>query len=296
MENNKQNNYPSIWVQDVLNKDFQLSLRVKETLYSKQSSFQRVDVVDTYEVGKVLLNDGIFMLSEKDEFIYHEMISHVALFSHSSPKRVLIIGGGDGGTAREVLRHECLEKIVMVEIDEAVVEACRLHIPQTGECLNQHDPRFELLIDDGVAYIKNHIQQQQQKFDVIIVDSTDPIGPAAPLFNHSFYQNVKQCLNEGGVVVSQAESPFLLQEEQKHLLQILKDTFESVHVYNYCNMVYPGGPYSFSIAGNGQLDPQKIVREEDAKELFTQYYSLEMHKSSFILPRFQRDYLKQILL
>ena len=162
-------------------------------------------------MGKMLLNDGLVMLTERDEFVYHDMIVHVPLFVHPNPKSVLIIGGGDGGTAREVLRHRGVERVVMVEIDQMVVDACIDHIPQTACELDNE--RLELIIDDGVAFVAN----TEEKFDVILVDSTDPIGPAQPLFGPEFYQNIHRVLNEDGIVVSQGESPWYHAEMQAKL-------------------------------------------------------------------------------
>ena len=160
------------------------SYKVKKSLFQGKSEFQKVDVVDTYDLGKMLFNDNLVMISEKDEFVYHDMITHVPLFTHPNPKNVLVIGGGDGGSLREVLRHSSVEKCTMVEIDEMVVNACKEHIPQTACAFS--DPRAELIIDDGLKFVK----ETKEKFDVIIVDSTDPGGPSTLLFGDEFYQNV----------------------------------------------------------------------------------------------------------
>ncbi|MEE3078240.1 MAG: spermidine synthase, partial [Bdellovibrionota bacterium] len=165
------------WIYERNEEGFSLGFKVKERLFCGKSDFQKVEIVDTYSHGKVLLNDDLVMLSERDEFAYHDMITHLPLFTHGNPKNVLVIGGGDGGTAREVLRHESVERCVMVEIDKMVVDACIEHIPVTSKDLTNH-PKLELLIEDGVKYVK----ETKERFDVIIIDSTDPIGPATPLF------------------------------------------------------------------------------------------------------------------
>lgn len=265
------------------------SFKVKDVLFSGKSDFQKVDVVDTLWHGRMLFNDGLAMISEKDEFVYHDMISHVPLFVHPDPKRVLIIGGGDGGTAREVLRHKNIEKCVMVEIDKMVVDACMKHIPQTALVLNGDDHRLELIIGDGAEYVNT----TKEVFDVILVDSTDPIGPSTPLFGKPFYENVDRILSSKGIVVSQGESPWHNQDVQKSLLKILRDQFSVVKMYTFSNLTYPDGLWCFSFASKGldpvsDLNPQRII---DSKLDF-KYYNEEIHRASFSLPNF----LKEVLL
>lgn len=271
------------WVFEVHDKNIAFGWKIKKHLYSKKSPFQQVDVVDTFSHGKVLLNDGIVMISERDEFVYHDMISHVPLFSHPLPENVLIIGGGDGGTAREVIRHKNVKKCYMVEIDRCVVEACKEHIPQTASALS--DSRIHLKIDDGVKFVA----ETELKFDVIIIDSTDPVGPGIPLFGEEFYKNVSRVLNKKGIVVSQAESPFYSRDIQLRLYKILKGIFKNVKLYNYSNITYPGGLWSFSFASNEQ-DPLKDFDEKRVSEsnLKFSYYTPEVHKSAFELPQFMK--------
>ncbi len=190
---------------------------MKRVLFSGKSPFQRVDIVETAGHGRMLLNDGLVMVSERDEHVYHEMIAHVPLFVHSRPQRVLVIGGGDGGTVREVLRHPSVEHVRLVEIDQMVVDACREHLPATAACLS--DPRVQVTIADGVRFVA----ETDERYDVVLVDSTDPIGPAAPLFGREFYGNVRDVLTERGIVVSQAENPFYEQAAQRSLLATLRD-------------------------------------------------------------------------
>ena len=205
--------------------------------------------MDTYGHGRMLLNDGLTMISERDEFIYHDMIVHVPLFVHPQPKKVLVIGGGDGGTAKEVLRHSSVEKCVMVEIDKMVCDACRAHIPQTAACLDT-EPRLHLLYEDSVKYVA----ETMEKFDVVLIDSTDPIGPATPLFGEEFYKNVYNCLSEDGIVVSQGESPFYEQTMQKKLTGIINNQFPVSMIYNFTNQTYPGGFWSFTF-GSKNITP-----------------------------------------
>lgn len=274
----------NVWVEEMIDDKIGLRFKIERTLFSGKSDFQYVDVVETTALGKMLLNDGLIMITEKDEFVYHDMISHVPLFIHPEPKNVLVIGGGDGGTAREVLRHKNVEKCTMVEIDKMVVDACREHIPQTSSALD--DPRMNLLFEDGVTYVKN----TKEKYDVILVDSTDPIGPATPLFGEEFYQDVFSCLSDDGIVVSQGESPWHEMKMQKVLMQILHKIFPKVRIYNFSNLTYPGGLWSFTYASKG-LHPIKDFNEYRVmeSELKFDYYTPAIHRGAFALPQFQLD-------
>jgi spermidine synthase len=277
------------WITENYNDIYKMSYKVKKRLYSKTSDFQKVEVYDTDYLGRVLLNDDLLMTSERDEFVYHEMISHVPLFSHPNPKKVLVIGGGDGGTVREVLKHKSVEGVVMVEIDSCVIEASKEYISVTAEELE--NTKLKLIIDDGVKYLK---EAEDESFDVVLVDSTDPIGPAAPLFNESFYSDVKRVLTDEGIVVSQCENPFLEMETQKSLLSIKAKLFNGTFVYNYSNITYPSGLWSFSMACKGDLKPFSPIRtEEFLKDL--KYYNKKIHEASFALPQFQKTALKETL-
>jgi spermidine synthase len=264
-----------------------LRFRLKERLFVKQSDFQKVEVVETQEHGKLLAHDGMIMVTERDEFVYHDMITHVPMHTHPQPKNILVIGGGDGGTVREVLRHPTVEKVTMVEIDGVVVEASKKFIPQTANRLS--DPKVDLRIADGVDFVKN----TDDKFDVIIVDSSEPIGPATPLFNINFYKDVDRCLATGGAVVAQGESPYYDMKMQKVLLQIMNEVFPKVHIYNYCNMSYPSGLWSFAYASH-QLCPIKDFDPSRVQQSF-QYYNQDIHWGSFMIPQFMREELKGLL-
>lgn len=267
-----------------------MKFRIKKHLFSKKSPFQQVDIYDTVTHGKLLAHDGLIMVTEKDEFIYHDMITHVPMMTHPHPEKVLIIGGGDGGTAREVLRYKSVKKCVMVEIDPVVVDASREWIPQTSCEFN--NPRLEILIQDGVDYMKT----SKETFDVIIVDSSDPIGPATPLFNIDFYQDVFARLSDNGIVVSQCESPYYHQAMQKTLLGILKELFPRVHLYTYTNLSYPGGYWAFSFASK-KLCPMKDLSVERVKKenLDFKYYNSQLHWASFQLPSFLKKEYKDML-
>lgn len=279
-----------LWVQETHQDCVALSFKVEKTLFSGKSPYQQVDVVQTAEHGGMLLNDGIIMVSERDEYVYHEMIAHVPLFVHPSPKRVLVIGGGDGGTVRELLKHEVVERIVMVEIDEMVINACREYLPSISYGLD--DPRVELLVDDGVKYVA----AAAETFDVVLIDSTDPIGPAAPLFDRQFYQNVAELLSDQGIMISQAESPFYDFKIQSGMLENQRPFFNRLHLYTFTNLTYPGGLWSFGFGSKGlcplaDFDPDRI----DAEAVHTLYYTPDIHVASFLLPKFVKENLSGVL-
>lgn len=266
---------------------FTVRYEAKDLLFEGQSDFQNVKVVDTQGFGKMLLNDDLVMVTEKDEFVYHDMLAHVPLFVHPNPKRVLIIGGGDGGTAREVIRHSRVETCVMVEVDQMVVEACKKHIPLTSAALE--DPRVDLRIEDGVKFMK----ETDQSFDVILVDSTDPIGPATPLFGEEFYQDLFNRLSEDGIVVAQGESPFYEQTMQKKLISLVKPHAHHYAFYNFHNMTYPGGLWSFLYASKKYHPVEDFAAERvQGSGLKFRYYNEQIHRGAFALPEFQKQALK----
>ncbi|MFT6071110.1 MAG: spermidine synthase [Bacteriovoracaceae bacterium] len=273
------------WATERTEDFMEVRYRNDKTLFTGKSEFQKVEVVQTRWHGKMLLNDDLVMLTEKDEFVYHDMISHIPLFTHPNPKNVLVIGGGDGGSAREALRHEGVEKVVMVEIDKMVVDACIEHIPQTSEVLLGH-PKLELIIGDGVKYVN----ETDLKFDVIIVDSTDPIGPAQPLFGPDFYKDVYNCLSDNGIVVSQGESPWYNVPIQKSMMEVLSHQFPFVRMYQFGNLTYPGGAWCFTFASKGLNPIKDFDKQRVAKSgLKFKYYTPELHTACFALPQFLLD-------
>ena len=260
--------------------------RLKRRLFKGKSPFQSVEVVETSGHGKLLLIDGMTMVSERDEFVYHEMIAHVPLFLHPKPRRVLVIGGGDGGTVREVLRHRSVERCVLVEIDGLVVEACRKHIPSTAAKLS--DKRCVVRIEDGVKFVR----ETSERFDAVIVDSTEPFGPAKELFGTRFYEDVKRILTDDGIVVSQAGSPFYEIGTIRNLDRILRRVFPVVDAYLFTNLTYPGGLWAFTYASKG-LRPVKDFRPARVKaaRLPLRWYNAEVHAGAFALPGFVRKAL-----
>ncbi len=278
---------PKQWMTEKFQEYYHLSYQVEEKLYSKRSEFQLVEVFKTPFFGNMLFNDGLAMVSEKDEFVYHEMISHVPASLLPSIKKVLIIGGGDGGTAREILRYPELEACTMVEIDPLVIEAAREFLPTMSVSFNH--PKMNLIVEDGIKFVK----ETSESFDLILVDSTDPIGPAQPLFGPEFYKDIHACLSPEGIVVSQAETPYFAMDMQKKLLSILNDSFKSVGLYNYHNLTYPGGTWSFSIASKKpNMTWDKPVRDIN---LDMKLYNKAIHQGAFALPEFQKQQIAEFL-
>ncbi len=281
---------PELWITETHRSITRLGFRVTHTLFSGQSPYQRVDIVETAGHGRMLLNDGMVMLSERDEAIYHEMIAHVPLFVHPAPRTVLIIGGGDGGTAREVLRHAGIRRVVLVEIDAMVVAACREHLPSVSAALS--DPRLELRMADGVAYMRD----TDELYDVILVDSTDPVGPAAPLFDGEFYRNAARRLTAGGILISQAESPFYDGDIQSAMLAAQRPFFERLHLYQFSNLTYPGGLWSFGFAAKGLCPIADFQPDRpSASGLKMEYYTPAVHHAAFALPAFLEKRLNSVL-
>jgi spermidine synthase len=279
-----------LWISEIHQGTVALSFKVSKTLFSQQSPFQRVDIVETVAHGRMLLNDGVIMLCERDEFVYHEMIAHTPLFVHPCPRRVLVIGGGDGGTVREVLKHPDVERVVMVEIDQVVVDACQAYMPRVSSAMA--DPRLDLRIQDGVQYVT----ETQDRFDVAIVDSTDPVGPARPLFNVKFYQEVASLLTTDGILITQAESPFYDQEIQAGMLQNQRPFFKRLHVYLFTNLTYPGGLWCFGFASQGLCPIRDLnVQRISASTFSTRYYNAKIHQAAFMLPSFVEETLEDVL-
>jgi spermidine synthase len=280
----------NVWFTD---KDENIALSLRHTgniLYSEQSPYQKIRVFESYAFGKTLTIDDMVMITEKDEFIYHEMIVHVPVFIHGNVKRALVIGGGDGGTIRELFRHKGIEEVVMVEIDEKVVEASKLHLPQLS--CEFDNPKLELLIEDGIKYIA---ECNSESFDLIIIDGSDPEGPAAGLFSHKFYEDCHRVLKEGGVLNLQSEGPMFNREAFLDLNKCTRAIFgeDSANCYLAYISTYPTGMWSFITAQKGQaLDYSKFdltgaaIFSEQNK---LQYYTPEMHFAAYALPPFVRQ-------
>jgi spermidine synthase len=192
-----------LWYTEKQTKNHGITTKIKKTLYHDQSEFQTLDVIETIEFGNMLVLDGMVMTTDRDEFVYHEMITHVAMNTHPNPKEVLVVGGGDGGVIREILRYPTVIRAVLAEIDGKVIEASKKYFPQIAGKLD--DPRVDIQVTDGIR----HIQENKGKYDVIIVDSTEPVGPAVGLFQKPFYEGIYEALKEEGIMVAQTESPWV---------------------------------------------------------------------------------------
>lgn len=278
-----------LWYTENQTDNVNFSMKVKEHIYSNKSDFQKIDIIDTYEFGRVLVIDNWTMVTEKDEFIYHEMITHVALATNPNIKNVLVIGAGDGGTVRELTRYNTIEKIDMVEIDELVVKASIEHLPFTSCKLN--DPRVNLYFEDGIKFVKDKVNQ----YDLIIVDSTDPFGPGEGLFSTEFYTDCHHALTEKGILINQCESPYYDHNayEMKRSYSKLNKLFNICKAYQYHMPTYPSGHMIFGFASK-QLDPIKDLNSEawNSLGLTTKYYNTNLHKGAFALPNYVIEMLK----
>jgi len=286
----KQHIFMSLQYNEFYHERTGLTIGLKKLLYSKQSEYQLTEVYETDTWGNLMIIDGMVMLSEKDEFVYHEMIAHTALFSHPNPERVLIIGGGDGGTAREVMKHPAVQHLDMVEIDRNVVEASRLHFPDVGDFEN---PKINLLFEDGIAFVKN----VTEPYDVIIIDGSDPVGPAEGLFKKEFYQSCYEALNEDGILTSQTESPWVKSYHQsiQAVFRNLKELFPVSSMYLCFIPLYPAGMWSMAFASKKYEACDSVVEERIKSSTFAgnlRYYNSEIHYASFALPNFVKDIVR----
>lgn len=273
----------SYWHIDYHSKYQALTFEVTESLESIQSPYQKIEVVETPAYGKVLLLDGDLMLTEKDEFAYHEMLVHPTMFTHDHPKKVLIIGGGDCGTLTRVLQHKSTEKVVMVELDELVTKVSKKYFPHLVS--STQDPRVSIIFTDGIKYVHNCTD----KYDVILVDSTDPVGPAEGLFRLNFFKDCFKILDEDGILCLQSESPWIteLAELISQVNQDLKSLFPIVKAYGAAIQTYQAGFWLFQIASK-KYHPlsAEIERKIIEANLNTKYYNSKIHYAAFILPTF----------
>ena len=273
-----------MWLKEGQIADAAMTYKIKETLVTKKTEFQDLAIVDTYEFGRMLVLDGIIQTTIRDEHVYHEMISHIPLFTHPNPKKVLVVGGGDGGAIREVLKHPSVEKAVLCEIDEDVVNECKKFLPEISCALE--NPRCEVFIGDGIKYVHEH----KNEFDVIIVDSTDPFGAAEGLFGGSFYKEISECLTEDGIFIAQTETPFYLPDVVKRVYDDAKAVFPVTRLFMAAIPTYPSGFWSFTV-GSKKHDP-KTVDLSNTIDIDTKYYTKELHKACFVLPKFVEDIIK----
>lgn len=281
----------NLWFSENYTDGAKFDIKVKKQIYSEQSPFQKIDFFESYEFGTFFTLDGYMMVNEKDEFIYHDMITHVPMAVNPDIKKVLVIGGGDGGTVRELTRYNGIETIHHVEIDERVVRLCQKYLPLTASKLE--DPRVSLYFEDGVEFVK----RKDNFYDLIIVDSTDPIGPGEGLFTTEFYKDCYKALNEKGILINQHESPYYESDakEMKRAHSKLKAIFEVCKVYQYHMPTYASGHWLFGFASKG-LDPIKDHRKEEWENLGlkTKYYNSLIHVGSFALPSYVIEMLESV--
>ncbi|MBQ5439670.1 MAG: polyamine aminopropyltransferase [Clostridia bacterium] len=279
------------WFSEKHTPNVQISIRVDKQLYSGKSEFQRIDVFESPEFGRFLTLDGYMMLTEKDEFIYHEMITHVPMAVHPDVKKVLVIGAGDGGVIRELVRYPEIESIDMVEIDSLVVDVCKQYLPQTA--CRFDDPRLTLRFEDGLRFVRF----KENEYDLIIVDSTDPFGPGEGLFTKEFYGNCCKALKDDGILINQHESPFYhddalaCQRAHKNIV----NTFPIAKVYQAHIPTYPSGHWLFGFASK-KYHPLRDLNENrwNMRSLKCRYYTTMLHKGAFYIPAYVEELLKNV--
>lgn len=277
-----------LWYTEQHTENVRFTIKVDKHLYSNQSEFQRIDIMESYEFGRFLTLDGCMMLTEKDEFIYHEMMVHIPMATNPRIQKVLVIGGGDGGAVRELCRYPEIKEIDLVEIDEMVVEACKTHLQQTA--CDLEDSRVHIYYEDGLKFIR----RKENAYDLIIVDSTDPFGPGEGLFTREFYGNCYKALTEEGILVNQHESPYyqIYAQSLQKAHERIKGYFPITKLYNAHIPTYPSGNWVFGFASK-TFDPIRDLDEKAWENLGieTQYYNTDIHRGCFALP----NYVKKLL-
>lgn len=262
-----------------------LTTEVSDILYRGHSDFQDIVVADSKEFGRMLVLDGVFQTSIKDEFMYHESIVHIPMFLHPNPKRVLIIGGGDGGSAREAVRHPEVESVAMVDIDVKVIELSKQYFPEISKAMLEDNPKLTVTVGDGIAFMR----QAENYYDVIIVDCSDPVGPGEGLFTYDFYKDTFKALKDDGIFVQQTESPFMHGKLVKDVFDCVSDIFPIARLYTAFIPLYPSGMHCFTM-GSKKYDPLQWT--PNRKRTFpTRYYNEGIQQSAFVLPNFVKDLL-----
>ncbi|MDK2784416.1 MAG: spermidine synthase [Bacillota bacterium] len=274
----------NVWFYEEHKENLRISYRVKKVLAHKKTSYQELVVLDMENYGRTLVLDGAVQTTVRDEFIYHEMIAHVPLFTHPNPEKVLVIGGGDGGTVRETLKHKEVKEVHLVEIDPEVVAAAREYFPEISSGLINE--RVHIHYTDGIKFVA----EKEAAFDVIIVDSSDPVGPAVGLFGAEFYANVARALKPDGLFVAQTESPWGNEDILPRIYAGIRASFPIVRMYLATVPTYPGWLWSFTL-GSKKYDPL-AVDVNRIPDLGFRYYTPELHRAAFVLPRFVSQLLE----
>lgn len=280
-----------LWYSEKHTPSVKFSIQVERQLYSANSKFQRIDVFESKEFGRFLTLDGYMMLTEKDEFIYHEMMTHVPMAVHPTASKILVIGAGDGGVIRELTRYQRIKQIDVVEIDEQVVEVCKEYLPQTA--CGFDDARVNLFYEDGLKFIR----KCENQYDLIIVDSTDPFGPGEGLFTKEFYGNCFNALKQDGIMVNQHESPFYSEDAiaMQRAHKRIVESFEISRVYQAHIPTYPSGHWLFGFASK-KYHPINDLDAESWNQLGikTRYYNTKLHKGAFALPNYVEELLADV--
>lgn len=283
MKNGIENGY----YHEITPSGFGIAIKTGKVLFSKQSDFQKVEVFETEsDLGRVLTLDDLMMTTEGDEYHYHEMIVHIPMMHHKNPETVLVIGGGDGGTVREVLKHKTVKKVVLAEIDGMVIDACKEFLPTISCGLS--DDRVDIQVVDAIDFIKD----KKNEYDVVLIDSTDPMGPGEGLFTDEFYTNVMNSLKDGGIMVAQSESPFVNKEEIKKMYTQLKRVFPICATYTSNIPTYPGGYWAWAFCSK-TVKPLSYFADDRYQDVVKtcKIYNKEYHNARFALP----NYLKELL-
>ncbi len=278
--------------EETLYHDYAQSFGVEEIYYENKTAHQHLIIFHNAKFGRVMVLDGIVQTTERDEFIYHEMLAHVPIFSHGAVEGVLIVGGGDGGMLREVLRHKDIKQVTMVEIDETVVEISKKYLPNHARGAFD-DPRLRLILSDGATFIR----ETDEKFDVIITDSTDPIGPGESLFSHDYYRGCKGCLTESGILVTQNGVAFFQAEEAKKTAGFFQQLFKDWHFYSAAIPTYVGGIMVFGWGTDNAMlrkIPLETLEARYRKSgIATRYYNPAIHRSAFALPQYALEIIEK---
>ncbi|WP_019849664.1 polyamine aminopropyltransferase [Desulfitobacterium sp. PCE1] len=269
-------NENGLWMTEDERENLKIDYRIKEIIFEEKSPIQHVMILDSYSFGRMLVLDGIVQTTSIDGHIYNETISHVPLNIHPNPKKVLIIGGGDCGVAKEVCQYSSVQQIDVVEIDQVVVEACRKYLPEVSGGLS--DPRVRFIFEDGVNYAQN----SPAIYDVIIVDSSDPIGPAEVLIEKKFYRSLFNALKEDGLMVCQSQSPIFHGEAMEQIFARIDDIFPKTKMFTAVVPTYPGGLWSFTLGSKKYTAPNSVR----IRELDTLYINEQLLESCFALPEF----------
>lgn len=274
--------------QEITPAGFGIAIKKKNVLFSDKSEFQKVEIIESDStLGKFLTLDDLMMCTEGDEYHYHEMIAHVPMMHHKAPKSVLVIGGGDGGTVREVLKHKTVEKVVLCEIDGMVIDACKKYLP-TMSC-ELDNPKVEIKVEDAIEFVKD----KTNEYDVVLIDSTDPMGPGEGLFTEEFYTNVRKSLKAGGILAAQSESPVVNKEEISKMYKLLKKVFPICSTYTSNIPTYPGGYWAWAFC-SVDVEPLSYFAEDRESDITKscKIYNKDYHYARFALPNYLKDITK----